>query len=156
MMAGEDRPEAPPEAAPDPIVAAREEFLRQVLDAAARGVLRPDEYAARVHALETATSVADMAAIVARPVTDAPCGDTPAPTLDPVDLARLMAPPPRSRRRKERSRYGALIAVVALFALLLAAGLWMAGHVHGGGGTIGGPGALGPSGVVAVPATALS
>lgn len=177
-MAGDAAPEGTPGAAPDPTEAAREEFLRQMLEAAERGVLGPDDYAARVRALESAASVADMVAIVTRPVGTAPGSTATAPaltfpttasagtltspmgavapaesapqrTLDPVDLARMTAPASKGRRRSERSRYGALIAMAVIFLLLLVGGLLLASHVHAGGGAIGG--GLGAAGLVAAP-----
>jgi hypothetical protein len=128
-------------------------------------VLLPDDYAARVQGIESATTVADMMAIVTSSAGGAPVGavhpamssgshGTVGPaaerTLDPVDLARMMAPSPNSRQRSERSRYGALIAMAVIFIVLLVGGLLLASHVHAGGGTIGGvdAGALG-AGLVA-------
>jgi len=117
--------------------AAREEFLRQALAACEQGTIDTAEYAARARALQGAGSVAEMAAIAARPAGPAPA---PAPRLDPVDLALLARSPAGARARRDRSRYGAVVVVAVVFALLLVAGLWMASRVHvtsgAGGGVV--------------------
>jgi len=133
-----------------PTEAAREEFLRQMLEAFERGAIDATDYAARVDALEAAGSVADMVAIAAggpaAPVVvpapaAVPRGGSPttAPAkggLDPVDLARLTSPPRTASRRDTQSRYTALVVVILLFVVLLVAGLIMASHVHPSGGTV--------------------
>jgi hypothetical protein len=137
--------------------AAREEFQHQMLVAFEQGAIDASEYAARTTALEAAVTVADMLAVVARPVATTPGSSagmsgppagTPGsaavpPSLDPVDLARLMSPPGSAKKRSERSRYTALVAVIVLFALLLVAGLWLASHVHAAGAGSAGAGGFG-------------
>jgi hypothetical protein len=128
--------------------AAREEFQHQMLAAFEQGAIDASEYTARAAELDAAVTVADMLAVVARPVDGTPGSPSGTPgaeavplALDPVDLARLMSPPPSVKKRSERSRYTALVAVIVLLALLLVAGLWLASHAHSSSsGTIGAAG----------------
>jgi len=111
--------------------AARDEFLRQILDAYERGVLDLEQYTDRVAALESAVTVTDMAAVAARAPTVESVGDRSAVAdLDPVDLARLAATPARTSGRGTRSRYRALVAVVIVFVVMILAGLWFASRLH--------------------------
>ncbi len=54
----------------------------------------------------------------------------PARGLDAVDLA-LLRSSRSSGARTQRTRYVALAVVFALFAVLIAMGMWLAAHVHG-------------------------
>ncbi len=119
--------------------AAREVFLRQMLAAYELGTLDAAEYTARVRRIEGAGTVADMAAIAARLPGAATAPDPESlPTLDPVDLARLTVPPPKSTERARRSRTTALVAVVVVFAVLVLVGIWLSFRVHSSTGAGGG------------------
>jgi len=84
----------------------------------------------------------------ATPAEGAEPADAPsARGLDPVDLAMMLKTQKASGAGSGSKRYAALAMVVVAFIVLVAMGLWMAAHVHGG--TTPANGALGPVRVVA-------
>src|ERR1700724_3031107 len=91
----------------DPGLAAREPYLRQVLEALEDGRLDPYEYTQRVLAINAATSTDQMAAIVEQIPTstfDYRAGRGTPPGLDAVDLA-LLRPHDASPSRSPTARY---------------------------------------------------
>jgi len=128
---------SPPSDESDTNLALREPYLRRVLDEFEAGHLEPYDYTRRVLAINAAATPEEMSAIV-ESVPDGSGGGVAARRgLDAVDLARL-----RSSRSTgagtQRTRYVALAVVFALFAVLIAMGMWLAAHVHGAAS----PGAL--------------
>ncbi|MGA2519381.1 MAG: hypothetical protein ABSG81_01005 [Acidimicrobiales bacterium] len=116
----------------------REGYLRRVLDALEQGRIEPYEYTRSVLAINAASTTQEMAAVADRAWSPAPddaaAGAPPARALDPVDLALMrtrgaaaLAPP------RPRARTVSLAIVFALFAVLIAVGLWLAVHVHDSG-----------------------
>jgi len=129
---------SPPSHEPDADLTLREPYLRRVLDEFEAGHLEPYDYTRRVLAINAAATPEEMSAIVEGVPDGSGGGGTPARRgLDAVDLALL-----RSSRstgaRTQRTRYVALAVVFALFAVLIAIGMWLAAHVHGAAS----PGAL--------------
>ena len=120
----------------------REPYLRRVLDDFEAGRLEAYDYTRRVLAINAAASTEEMSAIAE----GGPGRSHGGPDLgarrglDAVDLA-LLRSSRSSADRNERTRYVALAVVFALFAVLIAMGMWLAAHVHGAaapGATIGG------------------
>jgi len=110
----------------------REPYLRRVLDAFEAGRLEPYEYTRRVLAINAAATSEQMAAVADAdpgvPADGSGAPDEPARTLDAVDLALLRARPGTTRRGG--ARYGALVFVFVVFAVLLGLGLWLGVHAH--------------------------
>ncbi|HTZ10609.1 MAG TPA: DUF1707 domain-containing protein [Acidimicrobiales bacterium] len=105
----------------DDLAPERERSLRQVLAAFEAGRLEPDEYAARVLAINAATTEADMAAAAGSPTE----GAVPPDAVDLALLRRAAAP-----TRSPAPRYAALVLVFVLFAVLLGLGIWLSSRVH--------------------------
>jgi hypothetical protein len=129
----------------------REPYLRAALLAFESGSLDAHEYTQRVRAIDRANSVAEMAEVLGqRSSKQSVSGaeDQGAKSgLDPVDLARLMAPAPGVRSRAKSARYTVLIMVGLLLVVLLGIGLWLAARIHNENANSGG--------AVARPAVAL-
>jgi hypothetical protein len=129
-------------------LAAREPYLRRVLEDFEAGRLEPYDYTRRVLAINAATSTADMAAIVEEPP-DGPGASALGnpPGLDAVDLA-LLASSRSSDTRSPTTRYVTLALVFVIFAVLIGMGMWLATHVHGAALS---PGAVSPGAVLGSP-----
>src|ERR1700681_1356278 len=99
----------------DPGLAMREPFLRQVLAEFEAGELEAYDYARRAFAINAATSIAQMQAVVGQSFHARPAGGRPAgpPGFDAVDLARLQAAQ-RSENRRPTARYLTLAVVFVL------------------------------------------
>jgi hypothetical protein len=112
--------------------AAREDFLRRLLERLESGQLPASEYTERVLRLERATSVADMAEIAG--------GSEPVSGLDPVDmllLARSTKSAGQPAAAGNRPRYFIIGVLLFFFVVLLVVGLWLASHaraLHNSGG----------------------
>ena len=122
--------------APIPGLAAREPYLRQVLDALEAGRLEPYEYTQRVLAINAATSTDQMEAIVERIPSGPPAMAGPGTHsgFDAVDLARLRSSH-ASESRSPAARYVTLAVVFVIFAVLIGIGMWLATHVYAAGST---------------------
>jgi hypothetical protein len=119
---------------PDQGLAAREPYLRQVLDALDDGRLDPYEYTQRVLAINTATSTDQMAAIVEQ-IPSGPAemaGRGTHAGFDAVDLA-LLRTKHASETRSPTARYVTLAVVFVMFAVLIGIGMWLATHVPAAG-----------------------
>jgi len=132
---------------PDAGLAAREPYLRRVLEEFEAGGLEPYDYTQRVLAINAAASAEEMSAIVERLPLGAPSGTGPVTGrgLDAVDLALLRAQH-TSGTRPQTTRYVALAIVFVLFAMLIVMGMWLATRVHGAAS----PGAMAGGAVVVV------
>ncbi len=109
----------------------REPYLRLVLEAFEQGRLEPYEYTRRVMAIDAATSIEQLAAVVGH-LPDGPAGDGPPPpvrSLDAVDLA-LLRTPRRNAPRGATARYVTLVVVFVMFAVILGVGIWLTSRVH--------------------------
>lgn len=98
--------------------AIREAHLRRLLEQLESGALEPYEYTRRVHALENATTAAEMTATVGTPKA---CE----PALDPVDLLLLSRPTPTRGAGRRQSRYWWMAVIGVFFVLLLVFGMWL-------------------------------
>jgi len=131
---------------PDTGLAAREPYLRRVLEEFEGGRLEPYDYTQRVLAINAAVSAQEMSAIVERLPASSSIGGDPVTGrgLDAVDLALLRSQRP-SGTRPQATRYVALAIVFVLFAMLIVMGMWLATRVHGAaspGAMVGGTVAL--------------
>jgi len=102
--------------------AAREEYLRLLLQRLEDGRLEAYEYTRRVRSIELATSVSAMADIV-----DAAVAATP--SLDAVDMLRMAQVSPMVSAAGHPRRV-ALFVMIFFFAVLLAFGIWLAAHAR--------------------------
>ncbi len=114
---------------PDQDLARREPFLRRVLTEFEAGQIEAYDYTTRVFAINAATSISEMQAIVNRPP-EGSSGGTGTRAFDAVDLARLRSTS-LSQPVGPTTRYVTLAIVFVMFAVLIGLGMWLASHVHG-------------------------
>jgi hypothetical protein len=97
-------------------------YLQLALQAFESGSLDAYEYTWRVHAIDRATSVAEMAEALEQHV-PASRDEPSRPAYDAVDLARMTARPSGARRPRSTSRYSALILLLLILVALLGIGV---------------------------------
>ncbi len=109
--------------------AGRELYLQLALQAFESGSLDAYEYTWRVHVIDRATSVAEMAEALEQHVL-ASRDEASRPAYGAVDLARMTARPSGARRSRSTSRYSALILLLLILVALLGIWVWLAARVH--------------------------